>query len=452
MKESPQWLAVMRVALSATLFCSVYWWTGNIGDRLSWHGQFRGSYWLLEWLGVSPAMLGCNALFCVALKASALFMCVGLFYRLSSLLFLTCFAYTFALDASRYSHESYLVLLCAALLAAMPANRMWSFDAYIARNGGWCWLVAKSPAIDCWHRRTVRWLVAIVCFYSALSKLLRFDFVARGEPLADSVHFQQFVAPLRAVDVDVDLAARCCARALVAAELVVAAAIVSVDGAARVLVFALSFLVQLFYRCLAAPSMMQPLLVALSSACLSPQWLWPSVALMCRRRRPRRRHYVAYWAITFIACQALVPLHRFAYTGDTAHHEYGRWFSWHSDLAVDKRCTMEVLVHDATLPEHHNSFAPRWLNATNPGHWQRVARNPTLISQYALYLAREWRDAPPDMVTHDSEHAWPQVSVQSQCSINGREPRALVSPNTDMAAINRSGASFEWPHIWLSAD
>ena len=59
------------------------------------------------------------------LFAGALGITLGLLYRLSCLLFVTCYWYLFLLDKTTWNNHSYLYGLCAILLICTDANRYW---------------------------------------------------------------------------------------------------------------------------------------------------------------------------------------------------------------------------------------------------------------------------------------------------------------------------------------
>src|SRR5439155_232122 len=72
--------------------------------------------WMLVHFALLGALVGCIAL--------------GLWYRVAALLFAFGFGYVFLLEQARYQNHLYLAGLLALLLACLPAERVWSLDAW----------------------------------------------------------------------------------------------------------------------------------------------------------------------------------------------------------------------------------------------------------------------------------------------------------------------------------
>ncbi|WP_276499587.1 HTTM domain-containing protein [Pontibacter litorisediminis] len=119
-------------------------------------------YYGFEW--VRPlGEAGMYALF-ILMAVAALGMLLGLFYRLSALLFFLSFTYVELIDKTNYLNHYYFVSIVALLLVLVPANRHFALD------------VLRKP--HTWVSHVPRWAVLIfqvqlglVYFYAGVAKL-----------------------------------------------------------------------------------------------------------------------------------------------------------------------------------------------------------------------------------------------------------------------------------------
>ncbi|XP_043836572.1 vitamin K-dependent gamma-carboxylase [Dromiciops gliroides] len=94
----------------------------------------------------------------------ALGMMLGLWYRLSCLLFLLPYWYVFLLDKTSWNNHSYLYGLLAFQLSFMDANRYWSLDGL--RN-----LSKRNAHVPLWNYTVLRGQIFIVYFIAGVKKL-----------------------------------------------------------------------------------------------------------------------------------------------------------------------------------------------------------------------------------------------------------------------------------------
>src|SRR5690606_11484468 len=128
-------------------------WVNNVGSP--------GIYWVFGLMGL--ASLG---------------IALGLFYRVSILTFFVLFTYVELIDVSNYLNHYYLVSLLAFILVFLPANRLWSLDAFfVKRKSG----LAKT-SIPAWMLWWLRFQVACVYFYAGLAKFGE-DWLLHAQPL-----------------------------------------------------------------------------------------------------------------------------------------------------------------------------------------------------------------------------------------------------------------------------
>ncbi len=130
-------------------------------------------YYGLEW--VKPLGNYTYLLFAICL-VSALFLMVGWFYRIASVLLFISFTYIELMDKTTYLNHYYFVSIICFLLIFLPANVYFSIDAF------------KRPSIAATHvpRFTIdilKLMMAVLYFYAGLAKL-NSDWLLKAQPLS----------------------------------------------------------------------------------------------------------------------------------------------------------------------------------------------------------------------------------------------------------------------------
>ncbi len=148
-------------------------WKGWI-EKLYLEPQFFFKFYGFEW--VKPlGETGMYLLFGVAI-VSALFMALGLFYRLAAIAFFLSFTYIELIDATNYLNHYYLVCLFAFLLIFLPANRAFSLDV-------WRKPQLKLNTVPAWCINILILQLTIVYTCAGIAKL-NSDWLFRAMPLA----------------------------------------------------------------------------------------------------------------------------------------------------------------------------------------------------------------------------------------------------------------------------
>jgi hypothetical protein len=99
---------------------------------------------------------------------------VGLFYRVSAVIFFFLFTYIFLLEKALYLNHFYLGCLLAFLMIFVPAHRDFSLDAL--RKPQW-----RARVVPAWSLWLLRFQVGVPYFFGGIAKL-NADWL-RGEPL-----------------------------------------------------------------------------------------------------------------------------------------------------------------------------------------------------------------------------------------------------------------------------
>lgn len=130
-------------------------------------------YYGFEWVKPLDAS-GMYAVFAL-LAIAALFIALGLFYRISALLFFVLFTYVELIDKTNYLNHYYFISIASFLLLFLPAHRYFSLDARRNKN----LFATHAPN---YFILTIRLQVFIVYFFAGLAKI-NADWLLHAQPL-----------------------------------------------------------------------------------------------------------------------------------------------------------------------------------------------------------------------------------------------------------------------------
>ena len=158
-------LAVFRIAFGALMLWDViayfvYDWIRFLYVTPVFHFKYFGFEWVEPWGGA-----GMYLHFAV-MGALAFFIMIGLFYRISALLFLFAFTYVFLLEQAEYLNHFYFVILLNILLVFMPANRVYAVDALLQRRHG-----REAEMVPGWSVGLLKGQMEVMLIFAGIVKI-----------------------------------------------------------------------------------------------------------------------------------------------------------------------------------------------------------------------------------------------------------------------------------------
>ena len=146
-------LVAFRIAFGILMFVEVvryfaHGWIDRYFVVPTFHFTYFGFGWVRPWAG--PGMHFHFA----ALGILGLFVAAGIWYRASAALLFIGFTYVFLLDQARYLNHFYLICLLTLLLAVVPAQRLFSVDA-------WRRPEIRSDVVPAWAVKLLRAQIGI---------------------------------------------------------------------------------------------------------------------------------------------------------------------------------------------------------------------------------------------------------------------------------------------------
>jgi hypothetical protein len=398
---------------------------------------------LLRYIGfqwVEPLPLwGMNAVYGV-MVAAALCISLGLYYRLSCLLFFLGHTYGFLLAAAHYLNHAYLISVFTLLMAFVPAHRALSLDA--VRTPG-----LYTRRIPAWPLWLLCGLLFIVFVFGGIAKL-NADWFA-GEPirhwLQDRTVDSVFGSALGSEPVVWFVV-----WSGAFYDLLVGPALLW--NKTRLFALAASIFFHLSNAYLFSIGIFPWFMLAATTLFLDPSWprklpvygkdfnkqldrmgappkgesLEPALDIS-----PERRKMLLGSLSAFFVVMLVLPLRHHIYPGDVAWTEEGHYLSWRMKLRHKEGVIYFVLTDPASGATWRVDPAEQLTERQT----HKMVGRPDLILQYAHYL----RDAYKRERGIDVE-----VRADVFVSLNYRERQRFISPDVDLAKVEPSLMPYTW--------
>jgi hypothetical protein len=407
-----------------------FWIKGWIHDLYiapKYHFTFYGLEFIQSWGEYTYILFALCAV-------SALFVALGLYYRLSiTTLFLT-FTYIELIDKSTYLNHYYFISMISLLMIFLPAHVYFSFDARRNKN-------LQGEFIPRWCLDSVKLFVVIIYFYAGLAKLnsdwlfealpLRIWLPAKNDvfligPLLNeewAAYAFSWIGCLYDLSIPFLLLNR-------STRLIAYVAVIVFHGLTAILfpigmfpyimiVTALIFFSSRFHK----------IIIGKVS-----QWLSPGTDDSATRGdyfiSSSRRSIIVSILIVFFLFQVSVPFRYLLYPGELFWTEEGYRFSWRVML-MEKAGAAEFTV----ISEDGRAVVVDNKEFLTTLQEKMMSTQPDMILQYAHLL----RD-------HFSEKGFisPKVYVDSYVALNGRLGKPLIDPQIDLAAESESFSPKPW--------
>lgn len=350
----------------------------------------------------------------VVMTAAAAGIMLGLFFRLSALLFLLTYSYLFLLDKAFYNNHYYAIILLTFLLLVSDAQRWCSLDQRRAR---------QPEIVPYWQLFLLKAQVFVIYFYGGLAKL-NGDWL-RGEPMRT---WLQKVAHLPVVGpwMTTDWAPYFFSWGGLAFDLSIGFFLWwrKTRFAAFLAILFFNLTNNLIFNIGVFPFLM------IGAATLFDDPDWPRKLFNTKTPAPNLNatpasRFASRPALAFVAVylliQALVPLRHWAIPGDVSWTEEGHFFSWHMKLR-DKSGRLKIWVTDPKTGIKSEYDPHRDLMRVQRG---KMLQRPQFIYQYVQHVQAEMEKK--GIVA-------PVVQVDSFVSLNRRPFARLIDPEVNLAA------------------
>jgi hypothetical protein len=419
-------LVFFRIAFGLTSFFHI--WGVLDGERVRRRyidQPFLFSFPGLGWLKPLPGDLLLVLWF--AMAAACLLVMLGLFYKPAIIFFFVAHTYAIHLDQSIFWNHYYVISLFAFLMIFVPANRAHSLDVV------WRHLPEANTA-PAWALWNLRGQMAITYFFAGLAKL-NSDWLD-GRPM-DALLTGDRSFPFISAWFDERWMHLMLSWCGIGFDLLIVPLLLWRRTRVPAFIAALGFH---FFNSLTLDIEVFPwFAIAATALFFAPDWprkigLWTeeraaaspheAVPQNWRQLRPSQKVGFGVLAVYFVI-QILMPLRHYAYPGDVNWTTEGDLWSWRM-LIVDAR---QETVFTAKSTQ---SGAECLLNPTDyvaRDHVFKLGYRPDLMAQFGRHVSDVW---------WDRTHQRISVHAYSSVSINGHDFAQIVSPDTDLATVERS--------------
>lgn len=142
------------------------------------------------------------------------------------------------------------------------------------------------------------------------------------------------------------------------------------------------------------------------------------------------RQIIIVSAMTFwLAAQILVPLRHWFIPGNVAWTEDGHRFSWRMKL---RSKSGSALFHVRAGNETWTVDPRQHLNAKQA---RKMVCIPDMVWQFGQFVEHEWQQ---------KGYSDLSVTVDSHCSLNGRDRQTFFKPDLDLTAVSRNELAVNW--------
>ncbi|MEX2349980.1 MAG: HTTM domain-containing protein [Flavobacteriaceae bacterium] len=427
-------LAVFRIGFGLMMLISIirFWGYGWI-DKLYIQPKFYFSYYGFEW--VKPLGEWTYLIFFIC-GLSALFVAIGLKYRLSIIVFFLSFTYIELMDKTTYLNHYYFISVLSFLMLFLPANAYFSIDNLLRKK--------QFTTIPKWNIDAIKLLIGIVYFYAGLAKInsdwlfkamplkiwlpSKYDLPFIGEKLLQQEWFH-YAMSWGGMFYDLLIPFLLLYRKT------------------RVFAFVLVVFFHVFTRVL-FPIGMFPYIMIVGSLIFFDAGLHHKIidkikaalkffrvktkALPTQTFTPSNQKIITSVLIVFFVVQLLLPFRYVLYPGELFWHEQGYRFSWRVML-MEKRGHAYFKVVN---PEKGTYFYVDNTDFLTGFQEKQMSTQPDFILEYAHYLGERFKA---------QGHGPIEIYVESYVALNGRRSQPFIDPNVDLL---KQYESFR-PKTWI---
>lgn len=391
--------------------------------------EFNFTYFGFSWIQPWPG----NGMYYhfALLGGLCILMMIGLWYRVSAILFFFGVTYVFLLDQANYLNHFYLICLLSFLMIFIPAHHAFSLDS--RRNPK-----LLHNTVPAWTLWLLRAQLGIVYFYGGVAKLSE-DWLL-GEPMRArllSYESHPYVGSLFTQEWMVYF--------------------ISYGG----LLFDLfivplllwhktrwwAFAAMLFFHLTNAwmyhIGIFPWLGIATSLLFFPPHWprqvlaflkkqTWHPIRSMRKPPKIQGQKALIAWGIgIYMLFQILIPLRHFLYPGNVSWTEEGHLFAWHMKL---RNKYGEITFH-ASDPKTKQSWAIDPKDYLSERQARKMATRPEMILQFSHYIAQK-EEARLKRPVEIRAHAF--------IGLNARRPQLLIDPSVDLTQQTSSLLPASW--------
>lgn len=420
-------VVLFRVAFGVMMaLCIVRFWAMGWIEQLYVKPSFFFTYYGFEW--VKPlSENGIYALFAV-MFASAVFIALGLCYRVASILFFLSFTYVELIDKSTYLNHYYFISLVALLLCFIPAHKQFSLDVKLG-------ITKAVQSFPKWMLFSLQLQMAIVYFFAGIAKINN-DWLFEAMPLKLWLPTKNDLPILGSWLNEVWVAYLFSWCGMLFDTLI---PFFLFWRKTTYWAYALVVIFHVLTAILFPGIGMFPFIMIVCATVFLPASFHENILGMKVEGRgsntlqltTRNSQLATIIFIAFFSIQLLLPFRYVFYPENLFWHEQGYRFSWRVML-MEKAglATFHIREKDGSKIEVVTNS-----DYLTPMQEKQMSTQPDMILQFAKHLAWVYE-----------QQGWrqPEVYVESYVTLNGKGSRLFIDPRINLAVQNDGFASKNW--------
>lgn len=425
-------LAVFRIGFGLIMLYSImrFYFMGWI-EKVYINPKFHFKYYGFEWI---PDLGEFTYILFFICAITSIMITLGLKYKLSIILFFSCFTYIELLEKTVYLNHYYFISVLSFLLIFLPLNAVFSFDNIISNK--------KETKVPNWTIDCLKLLLAIVYIYAGIAKInhdwlieamplklwltSKYDLPIIGEYFMQKV-WVHYLMSWGGMLYDLSIP------------------FLLLFKKTRKFGFFMVVFFHAFTRVL-FPIGVFPIVMIISSLIFLDEKFHTRVINFIKnlllkffQLKKREKFDVAPKStskittviiITFFIIQLIMPSRHMMYPGNIMWHEQGYRFSWRVML-------MEKIGYSTFKIEQENGTYFYVKNEEHLTSYQekQMSFQPDFILEYAHYLGEFYKKKGMDNI---------KVFADSFVSLNGRKSQRFVEPDINLLEIKDSFRNKEW--------
>ncbi|WP_179346374.1 HTTM domain-containing protein [Winogradskyella ursingii] len=432
LKTSAAPLAVCRIGFGLMMLISIIrFWTYGWIEKLYINPKFHFTYYGFDW--IKPIGNYTYILFAIC-GLAALFVAMGLKYRIAIITFFLSFTYIELMDKTTYLNHYYFISMLSFLMCFLPANAYYSVDNLIRKK--------QYNQIPRWTIDSIKLLISIVYFCAGLAKInsdwlfkamplkiwlpSKYDLPFIGETLMQ--HWFHVAMSWSGMLYDLMIPFLLLFRKT------------------RIFAFVLVVFFHLFTRVL-FPIGMFPYVMIVSALIFFDANIHERILNLFRRLFKRfkpkseitkietltisNRKIILPILILFFSIQFILPWRYLWYPNELFWTEEGYRFSWRVML-IEKTGYAEFKVVDGKTGQF---FLVDNSDFLTPFQEKEMSTQPDFILQYANYLEQHFES---------QGHQNIEIYVDSFVALNGRRSQRYIDPKVDLTKEKETFKPKNW--------
>ncbi|MGV7221094.1 MAG: HTTM domain-containing protein [Nitrospinales bacterium] len=362
---------------------------------------------------------------------SALFIAIGLFFRISAILFFFTYTHFFLIDKTYFNNHYYFICLLGFIFCFTNAHHWMSLDNL------WQKKQKSAPTIKTvpyWNVLLIKAQIFIVYFFGGIAKL-NLDWL-KGEPMRhwlEKTAIKDSIPELISNFLKSEFAAYFFSYGGLIFDLAIGFLLINKKTRLLAIFFLLIFNITNSF--LFSIGVFPFLMIGATIIFFEPETPRKLFLKLFSRsytntiyesQKPRFQKSAMIFVSIFLAIQVLVPFRHFLYEGYAGWTEEGRLFAWRMKLSSKSKCHLKIQV---TRPDTGQTWPIVLKEHVTFRQYARMCRSPQMVYQFANILGAK-------LIKEGIEN--PVINANTSISFNFRPPQPIIDPATNLMAVDNS--------------